>query len=156
MTSIKVMNEVENENITTPSPTVPATASLTIAEKKKRGRKKKYETEEEAHKVAQEQRRNYRERQREKIEQKRLLRSMLDSIPSLKKRLIEANAAIFNLMKGTEPKGTLYELPADIYDDAYSLLHPIKKKMSVKADDGPDPQVENIDQTNPIDDNTAV
>jgi hypothetical protein len=127
---LSLSNEEEVLTPSNPPPIAPQ-----IAEKK-RGRKKKYETEEEAHKVAQEQRKNYRERQKDKIEQKRLLRSMLDSIPSLKKRLLDANTAIYTLMKGTEPIEFLYELPDDVYEDAYALLHPIKKKMCSKPEEG--------------------
>jgi hypothetical protein len=126
----KSITKDEIENGTTSSVTEPATP-VTVAEKKKRGRKKKYETKEEAQKVAQEQRREYRERQKDKIEQKRLLRSMLDSIPTLKQRLVDANSAIYSLMKGEEANQPLYELPEDIYQDAFALLHPIKKRSSV-------------------------
>lgn len=128
----EVITVILPSGATTPTTATPEVEQ--IPEIKKRGRKKKYETEEEAKRVAQEQRKNYRIREKEKIEQKRLLRSMLDNIPMLTMKLFESNAVIYNLIMGEEPKEHLFELPHDIYEKAVAFLHPIKKKLSIIQD----------------------
>jgi hypothetical protein len=93
---------------------------------RRRGRPVKYIDNTERIKAMLEQKKTYIDTNKDKLKEKRQLRATLNNIPILKQKLINANKAIYKLVKDEDLTTDTLKLNESIYKEAQKILHPLK------------------------------
>jgi hypothetical protein len=93
---------------------------------RRRGRPAKYSDNSERMKAMLDQKKTYIDSNKDKLKEKRQLRAMLNNVPILQQKLINANKAIYKLVKDEELAEETLTLNETIYREAQKILHPLK------------------------------